>query len=162
MNKEIIEFNNLLNLLQSKENKLFNNKGTVELLFKYKTNFEINKKEIEFIGKVKVIISETLNKYEFQINLLPEIFKLFLQLNSKKDLQNKLLDLKLNSILNLKEIEDRESFSIYKLEVDFGTFRILYDDDSFLSITGQFSNKEEFETINSIYMQICSNIQCNE
>lgn len=62
----------------------------------------------------------------------------------------------------LKEIEDRESFSIYKLEVDFGTFRILYDDDSFLSITGQFSNKEEFETINSIYMQICSNIQCNE
>lgn len=62
----------------------------------------------------------------------------------------------------LKEIEDRESFSIYKLEVDFGIFRILYDDDSFLSITGQFSNKEEFETINSIYMQICSNIQCNE
>lgn len=62
----------------------------------------------------------------------------------------------------LKEIEDRESFSIYKLEVNFGTFRILYDDDSFLSITGQFSNKEEFETINSIYMQICSNIQCNE
>ncbi len=44
----------------------------------------------------------------------------------------------------LKEIEDRESFSIYKLEVDFGIFRILYDDDSFLSITGQFSNKEEF------------------
>lgn len=62
----------------------------------------------------------------------------------------------------LKEIEDRESFSIYKLEVDFGAFQILYDDDSFLSITGQFSNKEEFETINSIYMQICSNIQCDE
>jgi len=62
----------------------------------------------------------------------------------------------------LKEIEDRESFSIYKLEVDFGIFRILYDDDSFLSITGQFSNKEEFETINSIYMQIYSIIQCNE
>ena len=62
----------------------------------------------------------------------------------------------------LKEIEDRESFSIYKLEVDFGTFRILYDDDSFLSITGQFSNKEEFETINSIYIQIYSIIQCNE
>lgn len=106
MNKEILEFKNLLNLLQSKENKLFNNKGSVELLFKYKTNFEINKKEIEFIGKVKVIISETLNKYEFQINFLPELFKLFLQLNSKKDLQNKLLDLKLNSILNLKEIEE--------------------------------------------------------
>ena len=69
----------------------------------------------------------------------------------------------LKSLFNyLKEIEDRESFSIYKLEVDFGIFRILYDDDSFLSITGQFSNKEEFETINSIYMQIYSIIQCNE
>lgn len=59
----------------------------------------------------------------------------------------------------LNKIEDRESFSIYKLEVNFGTFQFLYDDDSFLSITGQFSNKKEFEAINSIYMQICSNIR---
>ena len=59
----------------------------------------------------------------------------------------------------LNKIEDRESFSIYKLEVNFGTFQFLYDDDSFLSITGQFSNEKEFEAINSIYMQICSNIR---
>lgn len=59
----------------------------------------------------------------------------------------------------LNKIEDRESFSIYKLEVNFGTFQFLYDDDSLLSITGQFSNKKEFEAINSIYMQICSNIR---
>lgn len=51
----------------------------------------------------------------------------------------------------LKKLEDRESFSVYKLEVDFGIFQVLYDDDSFLSVTGQFSTKEEFETINSIY-----------
>lgn len=55
----------------------------------------------------------------------------------------------------LKGIKDRESFSIYKLEVDFGNFQILYDDDSFLSMTGQFSTKEEFEKINSIYKEIC-------
>lgn len=59
----------------------------------------------------------------------------------------------------LNKIEDRESFSVYKLKVDFGTFQFLYDDDSLLSITGQFSNKKEFEAINSIYMQICSNIR---
>ena len=59
----------------------------------------------------------------------------------------------------LNKIEDRESFSVYKLKVDFGTFQLIYDDDSLLSITGQFSNKKEFEAINSIYMQICSNIR---
>lgn len=59
----------------------------------------------------------------------------------------------------LNKIEDRESFSVYKLKVDFGTFQLICDDDSLLSITGQFSNKKEFEAINSIYMQICSNIR---
>lgn len=59
----------------------------------------------------------------------------------------------------LNKIEDRESFSVYKLKVDFGTCQLIYDDDSLLSITGQFSNKKEFEAINSIYMQICSNIR---
>lgn len=62
----------------------------------------------------------------------------------------------------LKKIEDRESFSVYKLEVDFGMFQVLYDDDSFLSVTGQFSTKEEFETINSIYRQISSIIGFEE
>lgn len=62
----------------------------------------------------------------------------------------------------LKKLEDRESFSVYKLEVDFGIFQVLYDDDSFLSVTGQFSTKEEFETINSIYRQISSIIGFEE
>ena len=51
----------------------------------------------------------------------------------------------------LNKIEDRESFSVYKLEVDFGTFQFLYDDDSFLLLKGQVSTKEDFEIINSIY-----------
>ena len=62
----------------------------------------------------------------------------------------------------LKKLEDRESFSVYKLEVDFGIFQVLYDDDSFLSVTGQFSTKEEFEMINSIYRQISSIIGFEE
>lgn len=62
----------------------------------------------------------------------------------------------------LNKIEDRESFSIYKLEVNFGTFQFLYDDDSFLSITGQSSNKTEFEAINSIYNKVCSVINLEE
>lgn len=52
----------------------------------------------------------------------------------------------------LNKIEDRESFSVYKLEVDFGTFQFLYDDDSFLLLKGQVSTKEDFEIINSILL----------
>lgn len=89
--------------------------------------------------------------------------------NPQEDLYIDLKDIDIifpNPVMNLQplfsflnKIEDRESFSIYKLEVNFGTFQFLYDDDSFLSITGQFSNEKEFEAINSIYMQICSNIR---
>ena len=52
----------------------------------------------------------------------------------------------------LHKIEDRESFSVYKLEVDFGKFQFLYDDDSFLLLKGQVSTKEDFEIINSILL----------
>ena len=62
----------------------------------------------------------------------------------------------------LHKIEDRESFSVYKLEVDFGTFQFLYDDDSFLFLKGQVSNKEDFEIINSIYNEVCSVINIEE
>ena len=62
----------------------------------------------------------------------------------------------------LNKIEDRESFSVYKLEVDFGTFQFLYDDDSFLFLKGQVSNKEDFEIINSIYNEVCSVINIEE
>lgn len=62
----------------------------------------------------------------------------------------------------LNKIEDRESFSIYKLEVNFGTFQFLYDDDSFLFLKGQVSTKEDFEIINSIYNEVCSVINIEE
>lgn len=62
----------------------------------------------------------------------------------------------------LNKIEDRESFSIYKLEVNFGTFQFLYDDDSFLFLSGQVSTKEDFEIINSIYNKVCSVINIEE
>ena len=62
----------------------------------------------------------------------------------------------------LNKIEDRESFSVYKLEVDFGTFQFLYDDDSFLFLKGQVSTKEDFEIINSIYNKVCSVINIEE
>lgn len=62
----------------------------------------------------------------------------------------------------LNKIEDRESFSVYKLEVDFGTFQFLYDDDSFLLLKGQVSTKEDFEIINSIYKDVCSVINLEE
>lgn len=62
----------------------------------------------------------------------------------------------------LHKIEDRESFSVYKLEVDFGKFQFLYDDDSFLFLKGQVSNKEDFEIINSIYNEVCSVINIEE
>lgn len=62
----------------------------------------------------------------------------------------------------LNKIEDRESFSVYKLEVDFGTFQFLYDDDSFLLLKGQVSTKEDFEIINSIYNKVCSAINIEE
>ena len=62
----------------------------------------------------------------------------------------------------LHKIEDRESFSVYKLEVDFGKFQFLYDDDSFLFLKGQVSNKEHFEIINSIYNEVCSVINIEE
>lgn len=74
-----------------------------------------------------------------------------------------------NSVINLQplfsflnKIEDRESFSIYKLEVNFGTFQFLYDDDSFLFLKGQVSTKEDFEIINSIYNEVCSVINIEE
>lgn len=62
----------------------------------------------------------------------------------------------------LNKIEDRESFSIYKLEVNFGRFQFLYDDDSFLFLKGQVSTKEDFEIINSIYNEVCSVINIEE
>lgn len=62
----------------------------------------------------------------------------------------------------LNKIEDRESFSVYKLEVDFGTFQFLYDDDSFLLLKGQVSTKEDFEIINFIYNKVCSAINIEE
>lgn len=62
----------------------------------------------------------------------------------------------------LNKIEDRESFTVYKLEVDFGTFQFLYDDDSFLLLKGQVSTKEDFEIINSIYNNVCSAINIEE
>ena len=62
----------------------------------------------------------------------------------------------------LHKIEDRESFSVYKQEVDFGKFQFLYDDDSFLFLKGQVSNKEDFEIINSIYNEVCSVINIEE
>lgn len=62
----------------------------------------------------------------------------------------------------LHKIEDRESFSVYKLEVDFGKFQFLYDDDSFLFLKGQVSNKEDFEIIISIYNEVCSVINIEE
>lgn len=62
----------------------------------------------------------------------------------------------------LNKIEDRESFSIYKLEVNFGTFQFLYDDDSFLFLKGQVSTKKDFEIINSIYKEVCSVINLEE
>ena len=62
----------------------------------------------------------------------------------------------------LNKIEDRESFSVYKLEVDFGTFQFLYDDDSFLLLKRQVSTKEDFEIINSIYNKVCSAINIEE
>lgn len=74
-----------------------------------------------------------------------------------------------NSVINLQplfsflnKIEDRESFSIYKLEVNFGTFQFLYDDDSFLFLKGQVSTKKDFEIINSIYKEVCSVINLEE
>lgn len=63
---------------------------------------------------------------------------------------------------SLNKIEDRESFSVYKLEVDFGTFQFLYDDDSFILLKGQVSTKEDFEIINSIYNKVCSVINIEE
>lgn len=62
----------------------------------------------------------------------------------------------------LNKIEDRESFSVYKLKVDFGKFQFLYDDDSFLFLKGQVSTKEDFEIINSIYNEVCSVINIEE
>lgn len=62
----------------------------------------------------------------------------------------------------LNKIEDRESFSVYKLKVDFGKFQFLYDDDSFLLLKGQVSTKEDFEIINSIYNKVCSVINIEE
>lgn len=62
----------------------------------------------------------------------------------------------------LNKIEDRESFSIYKLEVNFGTFQFLYDDDSFLFLKGQVSTKKDFEIINSIYKEVCPVINLEE
>lgn len=74
-----------------------------------------------------------------------------------------------NSVINLQplfsflnKIEDRESFSVYKLKVDFGTFQLLYDDDSFLFLSGQISTKKDFEIINSIYKEVCSVINLEE
>lgn len=74
-----------------------------------------------------------------------------------------------NSVINLQplfsflnKIEDRESFSVYKLKIDFGTFQLLYDDDSFLFLKGQVSTKEDFEIINSIYNEVCSVINIEE
>lgn len=64
-------------------------------------------------------------------------------------------------IVNLKPLfsllgkfNDREKFSVYKLEVDFGNFSILYDDDSFLSIRGACSTKKDFATYNRIFQSI--------
>lgn len=62
----------------------------------------------------------------------------------------------------LNKIEDRESFSVYKLKVDFGTFQLIYDDDSLLLLTGQVSTKKDFEIINSIYNEVCSHINFEE
>ena len=62
----------------------------------------------------------------------------------------------------LNKIKDRESFSVYKLKVDFGKFQFLYDDDSFLLLKGQVSTKEDFEIINSIYNKVCSVINIDE
>lgn len=74
-----------------------------------------------------------------------------------------------NSVINLQplfsflnKIEDRESFSVYKLKIDFGTFQFLYDDDSFLFLSGQVSTKKDFEIINSIYKEVCSVINIEE
>lgn len=62
----------------------------------------------------------------------------------------------------LKNVEDREAFSIYKLEIDFGLFQFLYDDDSYLSLTGSFSTKKDFKEINSIYQKICAVIELED
>lgn len=54
----------------------------------------------------------------------------------------------------LRKYNDREKFSVYKLEVDFDSFSILYDDDSFLSIRGACSTKKDFTTYNKIFQSI--------
>lgn len=96
----------------------------------------------------------------------------FLNDNPQEDLYIDLKDIERifsNPVINLQplfsflnKIEDRESFSVYKLEVDFGTFQFLYDDDSFLLLKGQVSTKEDFEIINSIYKDVCSVINLEE
>lgn len=96
----------------------------------------------------------------------------FLNDNPQEDLYIDLKDIERifsNPVINLQplfsflnKIEDRESFSVYKLEVDFGTFQFLYDDDSFLLLKGQVSTKEDFEIINSIYNKVCSVINIEE
>lgn len=96
----------------------------------------------------------------------------FLNDNPQEDLYIDLKDIERifsNPVINLQplfsflnKIEDRESFSVYKLEVDFWTFQFLYDDDSFLLLKGQVSTKEDFEIINSIYKDVCSVINLEE
>lgn len=58
----------------------------------------------------------------------------------------------------LRRYGDRESFSVYKLGIDFGRFRILYDDDSYLSITGDMASKADFETLDALCRKVCATI----
>lgn len=67
----------------------------------------------------------------------------------------------INSIENIiaffQKINDREEFSVYKMKLQFEKFIFLYDDDSFVQITGFINIFDDYIFFNKLYSLIFSN-----
>jgi len=76
---------------------------------------------------------------------------LYIDIDNCKNIIGEITTIK--DILNyFSKYEDDECYSIYKLEIDFEGFTILYDDDSFISIKSQ--DVSQFDLFHKFYLKL--------
>ncbi|MDO5666072.1 MAG: hypothetical protein Q4G63_12575 [Bacteroidia bacterium] len=60
----------------------------------------------------------------------------------------------ISNIISLINFQNREDFNIYKISLDFGKFKMLYDDDSYLIIEGSINTIADYILFHNLYLKI--------
>lgn len=60
----------------------------------------------------------------------------------------------LNDIIDKLNTINEDDMAIYKLEIDFGKIKLLYDDDSLIIITGKIQSIDDYENFHNLYNKI--------